>query len=147
MSIPTRFRTRRRSTLAVLVTAALSAALALTGATAASAETSDGIDPVGPCYRPPRICLSFDGNTRTFTAFSWYEVGPTPFYLSIFNLSTGERLAVCGSGMSCQSLAVRWPPRGWCHDVQAYIGDYSSTPPPGSLVSRSSIVTYCGPPL
>jgi hypothetical protein len=29
-------------------------------------------------------------------------VGPTPYYIEIYNSSTGSELASCGSGSSCQ---------------------------------------------
>ncbi len=75
---------------------------------------------------------------RTLTAYSNINVLPTPYYIQIFNLRTGARIAVCGSGTTCSttvSLAFGKT------DFVAFTSSYSTTIPPLNTQANSNIVS------
>lgn len=77
-------------------------------------------------------------STRTLTAYSNTNVGPTPYYIEIFNLRTGARIAVCGSGTTCSttvSLAIGHT------DFAAFISSYSTTLPPAGTQANSNVAS------
>lgn len=141
MTVPT---TRRRL-VPVLFAALVALVFSLSATTPARADGTV-LDPTGPCYVSPGVCLGFDATTRTFTAFSLIDVTTTPYYLSIYNLSTGTLLRACGTGTSCQTYPMGPGPRGFCHAIRAYIGTYSSAPPPATVVRESVSRPFCGRP-
>ena len=48
-------------------------------------------------------------------------VGPTPYYITIYDETTGAELAVCGTGITC-SATVSESSTGR-HQFEAFIGD------------------------
>lgn len=79
------------------------------------------------------------GYSTTLSAYANLDVGPTPYYLEIYDRSTGGRLAVCGSGSSCSTSISESSPT--THSFIAYIGSYSGTNPPGTIAATSGIVS------
>jgi hypothetical protein len=77
------------------------------------------------------------GSAVTLTAWTAFDVGPSPFYTQIFDLTTGVRVQVCGTGTSCavniaQSSATT-------HRYRAYVSYNSATFPLPGLQSSSLI--------
>jgi hypothetical protein len=108
-------------------------------ATPASAALSDGrYHP--QCYTVG-ICLSrTPGFAYTFTASTLtYDVGPTPYYISIFNIYSGERLAVCGRGTECTTDQLD----GYCYTVVAYVGGPGTSMPPAPVQRTSEPASHC----
>ena len=61
------------------------------------------------------------GTSVTLTATANTDVGPTPYYISIYDETTGAELASCGSGITC-SATVSESATG-SHEFEAFIGD------------------------
>ncbi len=74
----------------------------------------------------------------TVTATTNVNVGPTPYYIEIFNVHTGARVAVCGTGTSCSGVASLGFGR---NDFVAFISGNSTTLPPVSTQANSMIAT------
>ncbi|HEY0482402.1 MAG TPA: hypothetical protein VGD37_33005 [Kofleriaceae bacterium] len=78
------------------------------------------------------------------TATSSVDVGPTPYYIEIFDLTLGTRIALCGSGTTC-SASVSVP--AWSsHAVVAFISANDPTLTPASIQAVSSTVLATGKP-
>jgi hypothetical protein len=89
-----------------------------------------------------RISLSanpspFTFGTTVLTANVNGNVGPTPYYIEIFN-EDGTRVAVCGSGSSCATTVTPAFPPG--SDFIAFVSDSSSTFEPGNIQASSNVV-------
>lgn len=87
-----------------------------------------------------RLSLSAPAYTfgsETVTANANGDVGPTPYYIEIFN-ENGTRLAVCGVGSSCSATIT--PGYGGSHLV-AFISGYSTAFPPSGIVASSNVAT------
>ena len=132
-------RARRRG--AALVAALAVATLGLVGAagTPAAAGTGTTITPVYtiPCWSGSNVCLYETAYNQGFTAFALYDVGPTPYYYSIWNMTNRSRLALCGSGNECSTGPHGYPGPGQCFDYIAYVGSSSGIMPP-TPVTRAS---------
>jgi len=88
---------------------------------------------------PPTLPV---GGTTTLTAATGTDVGPTPWYIDIFDITTGTVLAYCGSGTTC--VATVSQNTATTHAFVAYVAAASSTPPPASIqgTSDTSYVTW-----
>jgi hypothetical protein len=87
-----------------------------------------------------RVSLSAPAVTfgsETVTATANGNVGPTPYYIEIFD-ETGTRLTECSSGSSCSVTFT--PSYGGSHLV-AFISGYSTVLPPAGIVASSNVVT------
>lgn len=78
-----------------------------------------------------------------FTASGLWDVGPTPYWISIFNSTTNERLAVCGSGDSCTTDGNYSPPQDTCYEYIAYIAGYGDSMPLNDVRSTSNTLQVC----
>jgi len=134
----------RRRLVSTLLAALIAATMSLFAAAPAPASADGTVINPAPCYISPGLCLSFDPNNRSYNAFSLIDVTTTPYYISIYNMSTGTLLAACGWGTSCDTGPMGAGPRGWCHTIKAYIGYYSSTPPPPYFTRESGTLPFCG---
>ncbi|HKR81660.1 MAG TPA: hypothetical protein VJR27_01530 [Candidatus Saccharimonadales bacterium] len=76
--------------------------------------------------------------TRTLTAYSNINVGPTPYYIEIFNLRTGARVAVCGSGTTCSTTVSLAFGRT---DFAAFTSSYDTALPPLNTQASSNVVS------
>jgi hypothetical protein len=88
-----------------------------------------------------RVSLASSGSifsgTRTLTATSNVNVGPTPYYIEIFNLRTGANVAICGSGTTCTATAsVAFGE----NDFVAFVSSYSTAIPPLNTQASSNVV-------
>ncbi|HEY6277650.1 MAG TPA: hypothetical protein VIX86_15100 [Streptosporangiaceae bacterium] len=61
------------------------------------------------------------GQSVTLTATTNTDVGPTPYYITIYSETTGAELAVCGSGTTC-SATVSQTAAGR-QVFEAFVGD------------------------
>jgi hypothetical protein len=79
------------------------------------------------------------GTSVTLTATANTNVGPTPYYISIYDETTGAELASCGSGIAC-SATVSESTTG-SHEFEAFIGDdVTGNGAPGfALVSSNQV--------
>jgi hypothetical protein len=88
-----------------------------------------------------RVSLSAPAGTftsETVTAFANGNVGPTPYYIEIFNESTGSLLAVCASGTTC---SVVFTPSYGGSSLVAFISGYSAAFPPPVVAATSNVIT------
>jgi len=113
----------------------------------------------GVVYQPhcyDTLCLSTDRAPRPgggtigpdfLVAWSRYDVGPTPYYISIFDTYSGERLGVCGWGTSCQAplFGTQTVEQDLCLTFIAYIGGPSASMPPEPVQQTSATFTWCQP--
>jgi hypothetical protein len=79
--------------------------------------------------------VTFGNETVTATADG--NVGPTPYYIEIFD-ENGTRLAECASGSAC---SVTFTPSYGGSNLVAFISNYSTVFPPALIVASSNVVT------
>ncbi|MGA2824595.1 MAG: hypothetical protein ABSF03_00575 [Streptosporangiaceae bacterium] len=75
--------------------------------------------------------------SETVTATANGEVGPSPYYIEIFN-ETGTRLATCGFGSTC---SMPFTPSHGGSKLIAFISGYSTAFPPSGTVAASNVIT------
>lgn len=116
--------------------------LATTTSPTAAFISRAALPPLGSCSLRV-LCLShsLDG---TFTAYSTIDVGPTPYYISIFNITTRQRLALCGFGTTCTTGPGMGAPVNTIYNYTAFIGSTSLTIPPNPVQSTSNTDTIIG---
>jgi hypothetical protein len=97
----------------------------------------------------PRVLLTVtpvSGGGFTATALTPLDVGPTPYWIQIYNVDSGARLALCGFGPICSATL---PPAPIAPPLVAFVGPSSSTlpgpAPSGSDQSNSSTVSMAPP--
>jgi len=73
----------------------------------------------------------------TVTATANMDVGPTPYFIEIFNQATGALVGRCGGGSVCSVSAEVLP--GWNSHV-AVISTYDDTFLPATIVANSNSV-------
>ncbi|HST67531.1 MAG TPA: hypothetical protein VLM05_20340 [Mycobacteriales bacterium] len=129
-------RGRRRGAALVAALAVVTFGLIGAGATPAAAGTGFPIYTV-PCYSGSNVCLYETAYNQGFTAFALYDVGPTPYYYSVWNMSTRTLLARCGSGMECSTGPRGYPGPGQCYDYIAYVGSAGGVMPPTPVIRAS----------
>ena len=61
------------------------------------------------------------GHPVTLTATTNTDVGPTPYYLTIYSETTGAELAVCGAGTTCTATVTQSTPGS--QTFEAFVGD------------------------
>jgi hypothetical protein len=131
--------------LAALLSAA--ATTLLTAGTAGTAAAAGPVlDPTVPCYYSQCLYQLAVPGGQGLQAWSLQDVGPTPYYRSIFDVTTGARIAVCGTGTSCTSGPI-YLPYNTCHQYVAYVGSSSAVNPPAPVQRTSATVWFCGPHL
>ena len=70
------------------------------------------------------------GGTVTVTSTTAFDVGPTPYWTQIYDLTTGARVADCGSGTTCTATVSQSTP--YFGRYQAWLGGQGASPPPPS---------------
>lgn len=82
------------------------------------------------------------GDPVELTATTSQDIGPSPFWTEIFDMTAGTQVAVCGSGTTC-SVPVSQT-TATTHEYIAYVSDDSTAyPPPGiQATSQSVFVTW-----
>jgi hypothetical protein len=78
------------------------------------------------------------GSYTTLTASASLDVGPTPYWLEIFDASSGANVAICASGFSCSVSLTH--SSGTVRNFVAYVSGYGQSNPPPSVVDTSNTV-------
>lgn len=76
----------------------------------------------------------------TITVSANVNVGPTPWYLELFDATTGAFLAYCGTGSSCSATVQQ--NTATIHKFVGYISNYGNTNPPTGVQSSGSVYAY-----
>jgi hypothetical protein len=80
------------------------------------------------------------GTAVTLTATANTDVGPTPYYITIYDETTGAELAVCGTGITCSATVSENSTGG--QQFEAFIGDdVAGTGHPGFVLVSSNEVS------
>jgi hypothetical protein len=82
---------------------------------------------------PPSLPVS---QSTTLTATTGSDVGPTPWYIDIYDMTAGKLLRACGWGTSCSVNVMEGLET--THAFAAYVGAPSLTPPPSGLQGTSN---------
>jgi hypothetical protein len=61
------------------------------------------------------------GQSVTLTATTNADVGPTPYYITIYDETTGAELAFCGAGSTCSATVEQATPGSQA--FEAFVGD------------------------
>jgi hypothetical protein len=134
---PTHAGIRRRTAwLAATVLAITAAVVGVSPPTPAEA---------GPIYVPRCNFLCLTRTGYTLTAYADLDVGPTPYYISIFNYTTGERLTMCVTGNTCSTTNVsgsQGSGTGGTYFWVAFIGGFPTQMPPQPVYVMSNIVDH-----
>ncbi|HEX4417888.1 MAG TPA: hypothetical protein VH165_08315 [Kofleriaceae bacterium] len=78
------------------------------------------------------------GASSTVTATTTSDVGPSPFYIEIFDTTTATMVKECPSGTSC--VAPVSQAAASTHGYQVFLSPLSTTfPPPGSIESTNQV--------
>ncbi|GAA1548536.1 hypothetical protein GCM10009827_081070 [Dactylosporangium maewongense] len=77
------------------------------------------------------------GSAVTLTATTAFDVGPSPFYTQIFDLTTGARVQICGTGTSC-SVSIAQS-SATTHRYRAFVSHNSATFPLPAVQATSLI--------
>jgi hypothetical protein len=128
---------RRWRMLALLATAGL---LGLSGAVAgAAAPASADSFFVELSASPPSLAVN---QPTTLTATTGTDVGPTPWYIDIYDMTAGKLLRACGSGTTCSVSVTEGLET--THAFVAYVAAPSPTPLPSGLqgTSDTAFVTW-----
>ncbi len=86
-----------------------------------------------------QVSLSGPGLTEfggTYTATANSDVGPTPYFIEIFDATTGTELADCQSGTTCSASFA--PGNGGSGNLVAFISSLSSALPPSGTQASSN---------
>jgi hypothetical protein len=79
------------------------------------------------------------GQSATITATTNADVGLTPYYITIYDETTGAELALCGSGATCSVTVSQSTPGS--QDFDAFVGDYvPGDGHPGFVLVSSNVV-------
>ncbi|TMK39248.1 MAG: hypothetical protein E6G66_17900, partial [Actinobacteria bacterium] len=76
------------------------------------------------------------GGSATLTATYTLDVGPTPYYIEIFDHTTGVLVKECSSGTTCSvSVSYSYPTT---HTYVAYVARFGTTEPPPDVQQKSN---------
>jgi hypothetical protein len=80
------------------------------------------------------------GQSVTLTATTNADVGPTPYYITIYSETTGAELAVCGAGTTCSATVVQGTVG--TQGFEAFVGDdvLGNGHPGFALVASTEVV-------
>jgi len=95
-------------------------------------------------WTPSGYSLTLTSFFDSVTATSSINVGPTPYYIEIFDMTTGVRIAICGTGTVCTGTAsvTSVVP----HGVAAFIAASSTSLFPSSIQATSNTVLALAQP-
>lgn len=82
------------------------------------------------------------GQTSVVTATASLDVGPTPYFIEIFDQTAGTAVAICGTGTTCQtSITYKL---STIRNYVAYVSGFGVSNPPPSVqaVSSPALVTW-----
>jgi hypothetical protein len=76
------------------------------------------------------------GRTAGISVVADNDTGPTPFFLSVFDATTSQRVALCGTGRVCTATVTM--NEATTHRYVGYWGPVSANFPPTGFLSRSN---------
>jgi hypothetical protein len=119
--------------LRILAPVLVAAALCCSSGVAAAAGNGFTVSLAASTTEP------YVGAPVTLTATANTDVGPTPYYITIYDETTGARLAVCGTGSTCSATVTETTPGA--QEFAAFIGDDvpGSGAPGFTLVSSNDV--------
>jgi hypothetical protein len=82
------------------------------------------------------------GEASVITATASLDVGPTPYYIEIFDQTAGTLVAVCGFGSTCQTSITY--PFSTIRDYVAYVSEFGESLPAPNVqaTSGTALVTW-----
>jgi hypothetical protein len=99
------------------------------------------IDPVTWTNSGLSVSLAAPATTTgsaTVTATASIDVGPTPYWIEIFDLDTQSSIVTpCGSTATCQ---VSYNPSVGLHHLVAFIASFSTTLLPANIQAQSQVI-------
>jgi hypothetical protein len=82
--------------------------------------------------------IGWESGPGTYSAYVNQDVGPTPYYIEIFNETTDTLLAACGIGIECTISYT--PPVGTAENLVAFVSGYSAALPPAAIQASSNVL-------
>jgi Rv2525c-like, glycoside hydrolase-like domain len=79
------------------------------------------------------------GASTTLTATSNVDVGPTPYYIEIYDHTTHALLTYCGAGTTCSTAVTQ--STATVRSYIAYTGTYLASEPPATIAATSGVVS------
>jgi hypothetical protein len=76
------------------------------------------------------------GATATVTATATLDVGPTPFWIEVFDLTSSTEVAICGAGTTCSASVVQPGPTE--HGYIAFVAGFGTTLLPPNIRAASA---------
>lgn len=101
---------------------------------------------VQPAASPTTVTLSTSANDiwptqyATLTATADADVGPTPYWLSIYDATSNTYVASCGSGTTCSASVTDSVAEG--RIFTAYLSSYPSAFPPPGEIANAALIEY-----
>ena len=128
---------RSRRLLAIAAITGLLALSGVVGGTAAPARADSFF--VELTASPPTVAVS---QSATLTATTGADVGPTPWYIDIYDMTAGKLLRACGFGTTCSVSVTEG--LATTHAFVAYVASPSAAPPPANIqgTSDTAFVTW-----
>lgn len=81
--------------------------------------------------------IQYNAGPGTYTATVNQDVGPTPYWIEIFDETTSTRLAVCGFGTTC---SVSFTPSTSGDNLVAFVSANSTALPPMATQANSAVL-------
>jgi hypothetical protein len=85
-----------------------------------------------------------NGSPGTYTATTNADVGPTPYYIEIFDATTNTELAICGWGTTCSATYASSSDLQ-LHTIVAFVSDYTTSISAGIVGIGSSTQASSNP--
>lgn len=83
---------------------------------------------------------AWTGQSVTVTATTNADVGPTPYFISVYDETAGVEIAVCGEGTTCSGTVTE--DSSTTHTFEAFVGDYpAADSAPGFVLVSSNEVS------
>jgi hypothetical protein len=116
-------------------------------------QNSTAWPPAGTVEQTPVSLVTWTASGYSLTLTSFFDsvtatssinVGPTPYYIEIFDMTTGARIAICGTGTVCTGTAsvTSVVP----HGVAAFIAGNSTSLFPSNIQATSNTVLALAQP-
>jgi hypothetical protein len=100
---------------------------------------------VQPLDTPTTVALSASSTQlwptqfTTLTATANADVGPTPYYLSVYDATDGSYVTICGTGTTCSVSVTQNTARNVTY--VAYLSTFPSSNPPPGLIAATAPTT------
>lgn len=95
-------------------------------------------------YRIGLTSSAVSQEVEKVTATTNIDIGPTPYYISIYNQSTGNRVAICGAGTICSVDASLHPGH---NSFVAFVAPFDTALPPANVMANSNVANVYYDPL